>query len=75
MAALLLAEVSDGQLAHDSTAKALSAAKALGEVTVLCAGARASDAAQAAAKFAGVRACSAPRMRVLATSSPSRRRG
>jgi electron transfer flavoprotein alpha subunit len=54
MAVLLVGEVTDGHLAVDATAKALTAAKQLGEVTVLCAGAHASDAAQAAAKLDGV---------------------
>ena len=46
MAVLLLGEVTDGHLSVDATAKALTAAKNLGPVTVLCAGARASDAAR-----------------------------
>ncbi|MGD9863145.1 MAG: electron transfer flavoprotein subunit alpha/FixB family protein [Pseudodonghicola sp.] len=54
MAVLLLAEVTDGALAYDATAKAVSAAKALGDVTVLCAGASAAAAGEAAAKIAGV---------------------
>jgi len=54
MAVLLLAEVTDGQLNRDATAKAVSAAAKLGDVTVLCAGARAADAAAAAATIAGV---------------------
>ena len=54
MAVLLLAEVTDGQLGRDATAKAVSAAKALGDVTVLCAGASASAAAAEAATIAGV---------------------
>jgi electron transfer flavoprotein alpha subunit len=54
MAVLLLAEVTDGQLGRDSTAKAVSAAKALGDVTVLCAGASAKAAAAEAATIAGV---------------------
>jgi len=54
MAVLLLAEVTDGELALDATAKAVTAAKALGDVTVLCAGANASAAADAAAKIDGV---------------------
>ena len=46
MAVLLLAEVSGGELALDATAKAVTAGKALGEVTVLVAGpAAAADAA------------------------------
>jgi electron transfer flavoprotein alpha subunit len=54
MAVLLLAEVTDGELMLDATAKAVTAAKALGEVTVLCAGARAAAAGDAAARIAGV---------------------
>ncbi len=54
MSVLLLAEVSDGALNLDATAKAVSAAATLGPVTVLSAGARATDAAAEAAKIAGV---------------------
>jgi len=54
MAVLLLGEVTDGTLALDATAKAVTAAKALGEITVLCAGAKAADAAAEAAKIDGV---------------------
>ncbi|MDJ0993656.1 MAG: FAD-binding protein [Dinoroseobacter sp.] len=54
MAVLLLAEVTSGALAMDATAKAVTAAKALGDVTVLCAGASAKDAAAEAATIEGV---------------------
>ncbi len=54
MAVLLLAEVNSGELAMDATAKAVSAAKELGDVTVLCAGASAADAGEAASKIDGV---------------------
>ena len=54
MSVLLLAEVTNGELALDATAKAVSAAKALGDVTVLCAGASAAAAGEAAAKIDGV---------------------
>lgn len=54
MAVLLIAEVSGGTLAVDATAKALTAAKAMGDVTVLCASAGCSGAAEAAAKLDGV---------------------
>ena len=54
MAVLMLAEVADGDLAMDATAKALTAAKALGPVTMLVAGADAKAAAEAAAKLDGV---------------------
>jgi len=55
MAVLLLAEVTDGALSVDATAKAVSAAKPLGDITVLCAGAKASDAAAEASKIDGVK--------------------
>ncbi|MBC7137815.1 MAG: electron transfer flavoprotein subunit alpha/FixB family protein [Defluviimonas sp.] len=54
MAVLLLGEVTDGALALDATAKAVTAAKALGEVTVLCAGASAAAAGAEAAGIDGV---------------------
>ncbi|MCV6596592.1 MAG: FAD-binding protein [Mangrovicoccus sp.] len=54
MAVLLLAEVTDGTLARDATAKAVTAAAKLGDVTVLCAGASAADAGAEAATIAGV---------------------
>ena len=54
MAVLLLGEVNDGALAMDATAKAVSAATALGDVTVLCVGASAKAAADAAATIQGV---------------------
>ena len=54
MAVLLIAEVNGGELAVDSTAKALTAAKQIGEVTVLCVGSGCSSAAEAAAKLHGV---------------------
>ncbi|MEP3785570.1 FAD-binding protein [Ascidiaceihabitans sp.] len=54
MAVLLLAEVNDGALAMDATAKAVTAAGALGDVTVLCTGATCSDAATEAATITGV---------------------
>ncbi|MDA7423743.1 electron transfer flavoprotein subunit alpha/FixB family protein [Thalassococcus lentus] len=54
MAVLLIAEISDGALAVDATAKAANAAAQLGDVTVLCAGAECSGAAAEAAKIAGV---------------------
>ena len=54
MAVLLLAEVTGGELNLDATAKAVTAAAALGDVTVLCAGASAADAAAAAARIDGV---------------------
>jgi len=54
MAVLLLAEVNNGELAMDATAKAVTAAQSLGDVTVLAAGASAAAAGDAAAKIDGV---------------------
>ena len=54
MAVLLIGEVPDGTLALDATAKAVTAAKQMGEVTVLCTGASAKAAADEAAKIEGV---------------------
>ena len=54
MAVLLLAEINDGALSMDATAKAVTAAKALGDVTLLAVGATAKDAATEAATIAGV---------------------
>tara|TARA_R110002126_G_scaffold185573_2_gene334126 strand:- start:5572 stop:6501 length:930 start_codon:yes stop_codon:yes gene_type:complete len=54
MAVLLLAEVTDGKLAMDATAKAVTAAKSLGDVTVLCCGASAAAAGASAAAIDGV---------------------
>jgi len=54
MAVLLLAEVTDGILSMDATAKAVTAAKSLGDVTVLCCGASAADAGTSAATIDGV---------------------
>lgn len=54
MAVLLLAEVNGAELAVDATAKAVSGAKSLGDVTVLCVSAGCGGAAEAAAKLDGV---------------------
>ena len=54
MAVLLLAEINDGDLSVDATAKALTAAAKLGEVTILAVGATCADAAAKAATLAGV---------------------
>jgi len=54
MAVLMIAEVAGGELALDATAKTLTAAKELGEVTVLCAAEGCGGAAEAAAKLDGV---------------------
>ena len=45
MHVLLLAEITDGVLSMDATAKAVTAAAGLGEIAVLCAGATAAAAA------------------------------
>ena len=54
MAVLLLAEVIEGKLALDSTAKTLAAVQALGPVTVLIAGTGGDAAAAEAATLSGV---------------------
>ncbi|MFN5826787.1 MAG: electron transfer flavoprotein subunit alpha/FixB family protein, partial [Rhodobacterales bacterium] len=54
MAVLLIAEVTGGALGADSTAKALTAAKPLGEVHLLVAGDGVAAAAAQAAQFAGL---------------------
>lgn len=54
MSVLLLAEVANGHLATDTVAKALSAVKALGDVTVLVATQNGAEAAAEAAKLDGV---------------------
>ena len=54
MAVLLLAEITDGALNMDATGKAVSAAAALGDITVLACGATCADAAAEAATIAGV---------------------
>lgn len=64
MAVLLLAEVNNGELALDATAKAVTASRVLGDVTVLCAGASAATAADAASKIDGV-------AKVLVAEAPS----
>ena len=64
MAVLLLAEVNDGELSLDATAKAVTAARMMGDVTVLCAGGSASAAGEAAAKIDGV-------SKVLVAEDPS----
>ncbi len=64
MSVLLLAEVTDGALNRDATAKAVTAAAKIGPVTLLCAGARAAEAATGAASIEGV-------ARVLCAEDPS----
>ena len=54
MAVLLLAEVLSGEVSIDQTAKALTAAKALGDVTILCASSGCNSATQSLAKLDGV---------------------
>lgn len=54
MAVLLLAEIVGGEISLDQTGKAVTAAQALGDVTVLCASAGCGDAANAAATLDGV---------------------
>ena len=54
MAVLLLAEVNNGELSLDATAKAVTAVKSLGDITVLAAGGSAAAAGEAAAKIDGV---------------------
>jgi len=54
MAVLLLAEVLGGEISMDQTAKTLTAAKQLGDVTILCASAGCGAAAEQAAKLEGV---------------------
>ena len=54
MAVLLLAEVLSGEVSIDQTAKALTAAKALGDVTILCASSGCNGVAQSLAKLDGV---------------------
>jgi electron transfer flavoprotein alpha subunit len=54
MSVLLIAEVVNGELSMDATAKALTAAKSLGAVTILCAGSACQVAASEAAKLDGV---------------------
>jgi electron transfer flavoprotein alpha subunit len=54
MAVLLLAEVTHGELNLDATSKAVTAVSPLGDVTVLCAGASAAAAGDAATAIDGV---------------------
>ena len=54
MSVLLIAELTNDQLAEDATGKAVTAATMMGEVTILCAGEKTSEAANSAAKLNGV---------------------
>ena len=53
MAVLILAELNGNELSEDATAKAVSAAKELGEDQILCASSDCSVAAQSAAQLSG----------------------
>jgi electron transfer flavoprotein alpha subunit len=64
MSVLLIAEVSNGELNVDATSKALTAARQLGEVTILSAGDNCQGAAKAAAGLEGV-------SKVLCASAPA----
>lgn len=55
MAVLLIAEINNGALNLDATAKTLEAAKKLGDISVLCASATCKEAAQEIAKFEGIK--------------------
>lgn len=63
MSVLLVAEIEDGVLAADATAKTLSAVKDLGPVTMLCASSECAAAAKTLAGLDGV-------ARVIAVSDP-----
>ena len=67
MAVLLLAEINDGELSMDQTAKAVSAATALGDVTVLACGATCSAAAAEAATALACPRCFAPKTHNMVT--------
>ena len=54
MAILLIADILDGELNLDQTAKALTAAKELGEVTVLCASSNCEQASKQISELDGV---------------------
>ena len=54
MNTLLIADILDGELALDQTAKALTAAKELGKVTVLCASYKCVEAAKTISSLEGV---------------------
>lgn len=72
MAVLLLAEVNNGELALDATAKAVTAAKALGDVTVLAAGALLPPLVKLPRKSTVCPRCWLPKMRRWATAWPNR---
>ena len=54
MAVLLLAEMTGAELSLDATAKAVTAAKTLGDVTILCASSGCNTAATEASQIDGV---------------------
>ena len=54
MSVLLLAEITNGELSMDQTAKTVSAVSSLGDVTILACGATCSAAAGDASKISGV---------------------
>ena len=54
MAVLLIAEITEGALSMDATAKTVTAAQSLGDITILAIGASAKSAAAEAATIAGV---------------------
>ena len=64
MSVLLLGEVNNGELALDATSKAVTAARMMGDVTILCAGASAAAAGAEAATIDGV-------SKVLVAEDPS----
>ena len=67
MAVLLLAEMNGTELSLDATAKAVSAAKPLGEVTILCASSDCDGAASAASQIDGVSKVLKPSNKASAT--------
>lgn len=74
MAVLLIAEINDGALSHDATAKAVTAAKALGDVTLLAVGASAKDALPRLRRSMASPRCWSPRMRFTVIVWQSRSR-
>ena len=55
MSVLLIADIINGELSLDQTSKALTGAKMLGEVTILCASKNTSEAANKLSKLEGVK--------------------
>ena len=54
MKVLLIADILDGELSLDQTAKALTAARGIGEVSILCASTNCSEAAETLSELQGV---------------------